>query len=67
MEHAIHPLATGRKPWLFSDTRAGFDASVMLFSLVETAKAGGHEPYAYLRDVIARLPALKKDAPSLNQ
>ena len=46
----------GRKAWLFSDTPAGADASARLYSLIETAKANGLEPHAYLRHVFTELP-----------
>ena len=45
-----------RKAWLFSDTPAGADASARLYSLVETAKANGLEPHAYLAHLFAELP-----------
>jgi transposase len=51
-ENAIRPFAVGRRNWLFSDTPRGASASATCFSLVETAKANGLEPYAYLRDVL---------------
>ncbi|WP_425273230.1 transposase domain-containing protein [Pseudomonas lactucae] len=47
----------GRKNWLFSDTPKGATASAQLYSLVETAKANGQEPYAWLRHALERLPA----------
>ena len=40
-ERAIKPLVIGRKNWLFSNTPNGADASAMLYSIVETAKANG--------------------------
>ncbi|WP_424106288.1 transposase domain-containing protein [Pseudomonas viridiflava] len=46
----------GRKNWLFSDTPKGATASAQLYSLVETAKANGQEPYAWLRHALERLP-----------
>ena len=46
----------GRKAWLFSDTPAGAEASARLYSLIETAKANGIEPYAYLRQIFTELP-----------
>ena len=55
-ENAIRPFALGRKNWMFSDTPAGAEASARLYSLVETAKANGLEPYAYLRRVFTDLP-----------
>jgi hypothetical protein len=56
-ENAIRPFVMGRKAWLFSDSVAGVKASANLYSLIETAKAHGLEPYAYLREVFAKLPA----------
>ncbi|SEJ45422.1 IS66 C-terminal element, partial [Azotobacter beijerinckii] len=55
-ERAIRPFVIGRKNWLFSDTPKGATASAHLYSLVETAKANGQEPYAWLRHVLERLP-----------
>jgi len=45
-----------RKGWLFSDTVRGALASAHLYSLVETAKANGIEPHAYLSRLFDRLP-----------
>jgi transposase len=58
-ENAIRPFVVGRKGWLFSDTVKGAVASANLYSLVETAKANGVEPHAYLTFVFERLPHLK--------
>ncbi len=55
-ENAVRPFVMGRKAWLFSDSVAGVNASANLYSLVETAKAHGLEPYAYLREVFTKLP-----------
>jgi transposase len=55
-ENAIRPFALGRRNWLFADTVNGAKASAALYSLVETAKANGLEPYAYLRRLFERLP-----------
>ena len=55
-ENAIRPVALGRKAWLFADTPAGARASATFFSLVETAKANGIEPFEYLHKVLQRLP-----------
>ncbi len=59
VENAIRPFAVGRKNWLFSDTVAGAEASANLFSLIETAKANGLEPWAYLQRIFAEIPAAK--------
>jgi transposase len=57
-ENAIRPFVLGRKAWLFSDTPAGAEASARLYSLIETAKASGLEPYAYLKRAFAELPRM---------
>jgi hypothetical protein len=56
VENAIRPFVVGRKNWLFADTVRGAQASANLYSLIETAKANGVEPYAYLRLVFTELP-----------
>ena len=55
-ENAIRPVALGRKNWLFAGVPKGADASAMLFSLVETAKANEIEPQAYLKYLFERFP-----------
>ncbi len=55
-ENSIRPFVIGRKAWLFSDTPAGARASAIHYSLIETAKANGLEPYAYLKQVLTALP-----------
>lgn len=59
-ENAIRPFTVGRKNWLFSDTPKGADSSAIIYTLVETAKANGIEPYAYLLRVLSLLPYLGK-------
>ena len=58
-ENAIRPFVIGRKAWLFSDTPAGANASAIIYSLLQTAKANGQEPYTWLRRVLHALPAAK--------
>jgi transposase len=55
-ENAIRPFVLGRKNWLFAGAPRGANASATFFSLIETAKANGLEPYAYLRYLFANLP-----------
>ena len=59
-ENAIRPFAVGRKNWLFCDTPKGADSSAIVYTLVETAKANGLDPYAYLRLLLTELPYLGK-------
>jgi transposase len=64
IENAIRPFVVGRKNWLFSHSVRGVEASANLYSLIETAKANGLEPYAYtqlpaagsVEDIEALLP-----------
>jgi len=56
-ENAIRPFVVGRKNFLFSASVKGVKASANLYSLIETAKANGLEPYAYMRHLFAQLPA----------
>ncbi len=58
-ENAIRPFVIGRKAWLFADTPKGAHASALFYSLVETAKANGLEPYEYLHAVLKRVPYAK--------
>ena len=55
-ENALRPFVVGRKAWLFCDTQAGAVASARLYSLVESAKANGVEPHAYLTYLFTHLP-----------
>jgi len=55
-ENAIRPFTVGRKNWLFANSQAGAKASANLFSLIETAKANGLNPYDYLKTVFKELP-----------
>ena len=55
-EQAVRPLAIGRKNYLFSDTPNGAHANAHFYSLIETCKLHGHEPYAYLKHIFKELP-----------
>lgn len=57
-ERSIKPVVIGRKNWLFSNTPRGAQASAILYSIVETAKANGLNPYYYLRYLLEQLPNL---------
>lgn len=61
MEQAIRPFTIGRRNWLFSGGPRGAEASAFLYSLVETAKACGWEPKAYLEILFERFPFAKND------
>ena len=55
-ENSIRPFVIGRKNWLFSQSQKGATSSANLYSLIESAKLNGLEPYAYLKQVFTRLP-----------
>ena len=56
IENQIRPIALGRNNWLFAGSlRAGQRAAAVM-SLIQSARMNGHDPYAYLKDVLTRLP-----------
>lgn len=56
IENQIRPIAIGRSNWLFAGSlRAGQRAAAVM-TLIQSARLNGHDPYAYLKDVLARLP-----------
>ena len=61
-ENAIRPFCVGRKNWLFADTVRGAQSSAIAYSIVESAKANGLNPYQYLLHLLSELPTvLTKD------
>jgi len=64
-ERAIKPFVIGRKNWLFSNTANGAQASAMLYSLIETAKANGLTPFDYLHHLLTELPRQSRDIEQL--
>ena len=57
-ERSIKPFVMGRKNWLFANTPGGAQASSVIYSLIETAKANDLEPYRYLAWVLTNAPIL---------
>ncbi len=55
-ENSIRPFTVGRKNWLFSDTPKGADASAVVYSIVETAKANNLNVYTYLNYLLLYMP-----------
>jgi transposase len=55
-ERQIRPWAVGKKNWLFTGTQLAGQRAAAIMSLIQTAKLNGHDPHAYLKDVLARLP-----------
>ena len=58
-ENAIRPFVVGRRNWLFADTVGGANASANLYSLLQTCKVNGVDPYRYLAALFTALPMAK--------
>lgn len=56
IENRIRPIALGRSNWLFAGSLRGGQRAAAAMSLIQSAKLNGHDPYAYLKDVLERLP-----------
>ena len=56
VENAIRPTAIGKKNWLFVGEAAAGQRGAILYSLIESCRRRKIDPYAYLRDVLTRLP-----------
>ena len=54
-ERAIRPLALGRKNWLFAGSDNGGRRAATIYTITQTAKLNGHDPEAYLADILARI------------
>jgi transposase len=57
LERQIKPWAMGRKAWMFVGSKLAGQRAAMVMSLVQSARLNGHDPLAYLGDVLRRLPA----------
>jgi transposase len=67
-ERSIKPFVIGRKNWLFCNTPKGAKASAVIYSIIETAKENGLNPYAYLNYLFEKLPNLEsRDDATLDQ
>jgi len=62
-ERSIKPFVIGRKNWLFSNTPKGAKASATIYSIVESAKANGLNPYSYLVYLFEKLPNMNISNP----
>ena len=64
-ENSIRPVTVGRRNWLFSDSVQGAEASMMLYSLLETARANELNPKKYLEYVLKARPSEKMTSEEL--
>ena len=55
-ENQIRPWALGRKNWLFAGSLRSGKRAAAIMGLIQSARLNGHDPYAYLKDVLTRLP-----------
>lgn len=55
-ERQLRGVAVGRKNWLFAGSMKGLHRAALLYSLVQSCKLAGVEPWSYLKDVLDRLP-----------
>jgi len=58
-ENSIRPFTVGRKNWLFSGSPKGASASAAVYSIIESAKANGLNPYKYLKYIFNELPGVQ--------
>ncbi len=56
VENQIRPWALGRANWLFAGSLRSGKRAAAIMSLIQSARMNGHDPYAYLKDVLTRLP-----------
>lgn len=66
VENAIRPAALGRKNWLFIGAEGAGWRSAVIYTIIQSCKVHGIDPYAYLKDVLTRLPSMKNhEIPSI--
>jgi len=56
LERQIKPWAMGRRAWMFVGSELAGQRAAIVMGLVQSARMNGHDPWAYLRDVLQRLP-----------
>ena len=57
-ERAIRPTAVGKKNWLFFGEAGAGQRSAVVYTILESCRRRGIDPYAYLREVLTRLPSM---------
>ena len=58
LENQMRPWAMGRKAWLFIGSQLAGERAAMVMSLLQSARLNARDPWAYLKDVLTRLPTL---------
>lgn len=59
IENQIRRIALGRSKWLFAGSLSAGQRAAAMTSLIQSARMNGHDPYAYLKDLLTRLPTQK--------
>jgi transposase len=58
VENAIRPTALGKKNWLFIGEEQAGERSAIIYTVIESCRRRGLNPYAYLKDVLTQLPRM---------
>jgi transposase len=58
VENAIRPTALGKKNWLFVGEAEAGERGAIIYTVIESCRRRGIDPYAYLKDVLTRLPKM---------
>ncbi len=58
VENAIHPTAVGKRNWLFMGEAGAWQRGASLFTIIESCRRRRLDPYAHLKDILTRLPAM---------
>jgi hypothetical protein len=56
VENAIRPTALGKKNWLFIGEAEAGERGAIIYTVIESCRRRGLDPYGYLKDVLTRLP-----------
>lgn len=60
-ERGFRPIGIGRRNWLFAGSDAGGHTAAVLFSLTQTCREHGVDPWLYLKDTLTKLPTTPPD------
>ncbi len=58
VENAIRPTAIGKKNWLFMGDADAGERGAIIYTVIESCRRRSIDPYAYLKDVLTRLPKM---------
>jgi hypothetical protein len=58
VENAIQPTVLGKKNWLFMGDADAAERGAIIYTVIESCRRRGIDPYGYLKDVLSRLPRM---------